>query len=56
VDVDGALQERVGLFRKHQGAENLHEFAAFGSEDGSAEDAVVRSMVEHRVLTPVVVN
>src|SRR6266481_2307943 len=44
VDVDGALQERVGLFREHESAENLHEFAAFGSEDGSAEDAVVRSI------------
>src|SRR6266481_10143565 len=44
MDVDGALQERVGLFREHESAENLHEFASFGGEDGSAEDTVVRSI------------
>src|SRR6266850_78960 len=30
--------------RKHECAENLDQFAAFGGQDGSAEDAVVRSV------------
>src|SRR6266478_7116309 len=44
VNVDGALQKRVRLIRQHERAEDLHEFAAFRGEDGSAEDAVIRSI------------
>src|SRR6266436_3011758 len=42
--VDSALQHRVRLIRKHQCAEDLHQFASFGCKDGSAKDAVVRSV------------
>src|SRR6267378_8366872 len=44
VNVDGALQKRVGLFREHESAEDLHEFATLGGKNGSAEDAVIRSV------------
>src|SRR5258708_7417445 len=44
MDIDGAFQEGVGVFRKHKSAEDLHEFTSFGGEDGSAEDAIVRSI------------
>jgi hypothetical protein len=41
VDVDGAFEERVGLIGEHEGAEDLHEFTSFGSEDGGTENVVV---------------
>src|SRR5260370_10500902 len=41
-NIDGALQKRVGLFREHDSAEDLHEFAAFRVLDGSAHDAATR--------------
>src|SRR6266436_5541692 len=44
VDVDSTFQQCVGLIRKHQCAEDLHQFASFGCKDGSAKDAVVRSI------------
>src|SRR6267378_5356666 len=44
VDVDGALQQRMRLVREHESAEDLHQLASFGGEDGSAKDAVVRSI------------
>src|SRR2546430_17258732 len=44
MNVDRAFQQSVRLPCEHERAEDLHEFAAFGSEDGSAQDAVVRSI------------
>src|SRR5712664_2167404 len=44
VNIDGALQKRVRLIREHESAEDLHEFATLGGKDGSAEDAVIRSV------------
>src|SRR6266478_8514196 len=44
VNVDGAFQKRIGLLRENESAEDLHEFATLGGNDGSAEDAVIRSV------------
>src|SRR6266851_9653614 len=44
VDVDGALEQRVRLFREHESAEDLHQLASFGGKDGSSQDAVIRSV------------
>src|SRR5713226_7343390 len=41
VDVHGAFQKRVGLIRKHEGAEDLHQLAAFGGKDGSSKNTIV---------------
>src|SRR2546429_9731553 len=46
MNVDRAFQQSVRLPCEHERAEDLHEFAAFGSEDGSAQDAVVRSIYD----------
>src|SRR5467141_3016419 len=51
VDIDGALQKCVRLIRKHEGAEDLHEFAAFGCQDGSSEDAIV-GCINHNFHEP----
>src|SRR5439155_26784419 len=40
VDVDGALQHRVGDVGEHQEAEDLDQLAALGAEDGGAEHPV----------------
>jgi len=50
-NIDGALQKCVGLIREHEGAEDLHEFAAFGCEDGSPENAVV-GCIDHDFHEP----
>ena len=44
MNVHRAFQQSVRLPCEHESAEDLHEFAAFGSKDGSAQDAVVRSI------------
>src|SRR5439155_7971657 len=44
MNVDRAFQQSVRLPCEHESAEDLHEFAAFGSEEGSTQDAVVRSI------------
>src|SRR6267143_6348052 len=51
VDIDRALQKCVRLIRKHEGAEDLHEFAAFGCEDRSSEDAIV-GRIDHNFHEP----
>src|SRR5437870_6855451 len=45
MDEHGALQERVRLLRKHERTENLHELAAFGGQDGSAENGGLEAAV-----------
>src|SRR6266403_633866 len=44
MDVDSAFQQRVGLVREHECAEDLHQLASFGGKNGSSQNAVVRSI------------